>query len=166
MRKGGNAVSMVWVPSQGSFELGRRAKEAARQATEQATEQGRTPQGQFQQARSTIINNAKAVGATRTLPNGVGNYSKEMDTALPGKHTRILYDGLKRKEASIFAQLRTGMARLNTYLHQIGAAESDQCECRQAREILFRYTRWDAYRTQMLAQTDKLHLTRRNGDQI
>jgi hypothetical protein len=48
-----------------------------------------------------------------------------MDTALPGKHTRILYNSLKGKEASILAQLQTGMARLNGYLHQIRAAESD-----------------------------------------
>ena len=39
LRKGGNSISMIWVPSQGSFELSRRAKEVARQATEQ----GRTP---------------------------------------------------------------------------------------------------------------------------
>ena len=123
LRKGGNSVSMTWVPSQGSFELGKRAKEAARQATEQ----GRTPQGQCQQAKSTIINNAIATRVTRTLPDGVGKYSREMDTALPGKHTRTLYDGLKRREASLLAQLRTGMARLNGYLHRIRAAESDQC---------------------------------------
>ena len=39
LRKGDNSISMIWVPSQGSFELGRRAKEAARQATEP----GQTP---------------------------------------------------------------------------------------------------------------------------
>lgn len=119
---------------------------------------------------------------TRILPDGVGKYSKEMDTALPGKHTRTLYDSLKRREASVLAQLRTGMARLNGYLYRIGAAESDQCACGQAREtvkhFLFRCTRWDAYRTQMLAQTDtrrgnlsfylggKHHLTQRHGHQI
>ena len=154
LRKGGNSISMVWVPSQGSFELGRRAKEAARQATEQ----GRTPQGQCYQAKSTIINNARANRATRSLPDGVGKYSRELDTALPGNHTRTLYDSLKRREASVLSQLRTGMARLNGYLHQIGAVESDQCECGQTREtvkhFLFRCTRWDSYRTQMLAQTE------------
>jgi len=154
LRKGGNSISMIWMPSQGSFELDRRAKEAARQANEQ----GRTPQGQCQQAKSTIINIAIAKGETRTLPDGVGKYSRDLDTALPGKHTRILYDGLKRREASVLAQLRTGMARLNGYLHRIGAAESDQCQCGQAREtvkhFLFRCTRWDTHRTQMLAQTN------------
>jgi hypothetical protein len=154
LRKGGNSISMIWIPSQESFELSRRAKEAARQATES----GRTPQEQCRQAKSTIINNAIAKEETRTLPDGVGKYSKEMDTALPGKHTRTLYDAFKRREASVLAQLRTGMARLNGYLHRIGAVESDQCQCSQAREtvkhFLFRCARWDAYRTQMLAQTD------------
>ncbi|KAH9203824.1 hypothetical protein DL95DRAFT_230745, partial [Leptodontidium sp. 2 PMI_412] len=117
LRKGGNSVSMMWILSQGSFELGSRAKEAARKATEL----GQTLQRQYLQAKSTIINNAIAKEETRTLPDGVGKYSKEMDTALPGKHTRILYDNLKRKEASVLAQLRTGMARLNEYLHRIGA---------------------------------------------
>ena len=154
LRKGGNSISIVWVPSQGNFDLGKRAKEAARQATEQ----DRAPQGQYQQAKSTVINNVIARGKARTLPDGVGKYSREIDTALPGKHTRTLYDALKRREASVLAQLRTGMARLNGYLHQIGAAESDQCECGQAREtvkhFLFRCTRWEEHRTQMLAQTD------------
>jgi hypothetical protein len=154
LRKGGNSISMTWIPAQGSFELGKRAKEAARQATEQ----GRTPQGQCHQAKTTIINNARTKRETRTLPDGVGKYSREMDTALPGKHTRTLYDSLKRREANVLAQLRTGMARLNGYLYRIGAAESDQCECGQAREtikhFLFRCTRWDSHRTQMLAQTD------------
>jgi hypothetical protein len=155
LRQGGNRVHIAWVPSQGDFELGKKAKEAA----QQATEQGRSPSGRPQQAKSTTINVAKATQREqRILPDGVGRYSREMDTALPGKHTRTLYDAFKRKEAEILAQLRTGMVRLNRYLHQIGAVESDQCACGQAAEtikhFLFRCTRWEAYRTQMLEQTD------------
>ena len=81
-----------------------------------------------------------------------------MDTALPGKHTRTLYDSFKRREASVLAQLRTGMARLNGYLYQIGVAESDLCICGQAREtvehFLFECTRWDTQRTKILAWTN------------
>ena len=154
LRRGGNSISMMWVPAQGGFDLSTKAKEAARRATAQ----GRLPQEHFYQARSTVINRARAARKARTLPEGVGKYSREMDTALPGKHTRTLYDGLQRREASILAQLRTGMARLNGYLYNIGATPTDQCDCGQAREsirhFLFRCTRWDAYRTQMLTQTD------------
>ena len=79
-----------------------------------------------------------------------------MDAALPGKHTRSLYDGLKRSEASTLAQLRTGMARLNGYLHRIGAAESNICPCGVAKEtvkhFIFLCSKWDSHRRQLLRQ--------------
>jgi hypothetical protein len=154
LRQGGNRVRIAWVPTQ-EFELGKKAKGAARQATEQ----GRTPRGQAYQAKSTTVNRVRAKQRGKeALPEGVGKYSTRMDTALPGKHTRILYDSFNRLGASTLAQLRTGMARLNGYLHRIGAAESDQCACGQAREtvehFLFRCTKWSTYRAQMLQQTD------------
>jgi len=55
----------------------------------------------------------------------VGRYSKRIDTALPGKHTRLLYDHLSQKEAGVLAQLRTGIVKLNIYLYQIIAASLD-----------------------------------------
>jgi hypothetical protein len=52
----------------------------------------------------------------------------------------------------------TGIAQLNGYSRKTGASESDLCVCGQAREtvkhFLFRCTRWDAQRRQLLAQTD------------
>jgi hypothetical protein len=94
----------------------------------------------------------------RKLIERVGEYTRKLDVALPGKHTRLLYDSFKRVEASILAQLRTGMIRLNGYLHRIGASETDQCTCSQAREtvehFLFRCSRWDQYRERMLQQTE------------
>jgi hypothetical protein len=38
------------------------------------------------------------------------------------------------EEASVLAQLRTGIARLNGYLHRIREAPTDQCTCNQATE--------------------------------
>jgi hypothetical protein len=82
----------------------------------------------------------------------MGKYTTEMDRALPGKHKKLLYDSFKCTEAIILAQLRTGMARLNEYLHRIGASESDQCACGQASEslkhFLFQCTQWDRQRHQ------------------
>ncbi len=72
----------------------------------------------------------------RKLPEDAGKFSKAMDTALPGKHTRELYDKLKRRAASVLAQLRTGMSRLSGFLGRIGAAESDQYACGHARETV------------------------------
>jgi hypothetical protein len=70
----------------------------------------------------------------RGLPKGVGKYTVEMDKALLGKHVKQLYDNFKHPEASILAQLRTGKARLNGYLHKIKAAETDIWACGQATE--------------------------------
>jgi hypothetical protein len=83
----------------------------------------------------------------------VGGFSKRVDKALPGKHTKVLYDGLKRREADTLSQLRTGMARINSYLSRIGAVESDLCDCGRATEtmehFLFRCSKWDAQREGM-----------------
>jgi ribonuclease HI len=157
LRERDNSISMVWVPSQGNFDLIGKAKQAAREATKQ----GRILSGQCYQAKSTTINlTIAAQWEGRNLPERIGKYSREMDIALPGKHTRIIYDTLKKKEATILAQLRTGMARLNGYLYMIGVAESDLCVCERAKEtikhFLFRCTRWEQQRTTyMLEQSDR-----------
>lgn len=146
---------MRWYPSQGDFKLGKKAKQAAKESTTQ----GSLFQRKFNLAMTTVQNNAmKTQQRTRTLPPGVGKYSKRMDSALPGKHTRDLYDQLNKEEASTLAQLRTGMTRLNDYLYRIGAVESEKCDCGHAKEtvehFLFRCTKWAAFRTEMLLQTD------------
>ncbi|KIX04163.1 uncharacterized protein Z518_07717 [Rhinocladiella mackenziei CBS 650.93] len=41
-----------------------------------------------------------------------GQYTKQLDRAFPGMHTRRIYDGLKREEAQIVAELRTGKVAL------------------------------------------------------
>ena len=121
------------------------------------------PEGRVQNQRpgmkSTMLNAARAKrGTTRSLPEKVGMHSKRVDSALPGKHTRRLYDRLPWKEASVLAQVRTGMATLNSYLHRIDAAPTDLCDCGQARgtveHILFRCTKWTAFQTEMLQCTE------------
>ncbi|KAM6513243.1 hypothetical protein FALCPG4_18928 [Fusarium falciforme] len=155
LRENGNKVSIAWIASGGDFELARVAKEAARRSTKQGCLPKRLP---FR-ARSTTLSIAEAERqSTERLPEGVGKYSKKVDSALPGKHTRKLYDLLTWKEARVLAQLRTGMARLNGYLYQIGAATTYQCPCGQAKEtvdhFLFRCLKWTSYRAQMLQCTD------------
>ncbi|EAQ84441.1 hypothetical protein CHGG_08455 [Chaetomium globosum CBS 148.51] len=153
-RQRGNSVNFLWIPAEIDFALGSDAKAAA----QRASKQGRTPDSQIPQAKSTAMRLAmERQRATRVLPVSVGKFSKAMDAALPGKHTRHLYDKLKRKEACVLAQLRTGMARLNGFLSRIGAVESDLCACGQAREsvehFLFRCVRWTALREDMLQCT-------------
>ena len=155
LRKRGNAVTVMWLPSGEEDELLKLAKEKAKMASRQ----GSSPQTQPPGMRSTTLNIARSKrDTTRSLPEKIGKHSKKVDAALPGKHTRDLYDRLSRKEASVLAQLRTGMARLNAYLYRIEVAPSDQCACGQAREtvehFLFRCRKWAAHRAEMLQCTD------------
>ena len=155
LRREGNTMTVVWLPTGEDDQLWTRAKETAKADIRQDAE----PQIPQRRMRSTTLNLARAKrGTTRSLPEKVGKLSKKVDVALPGKHTRQLYDQLTRKEASVLAQLRTGIARLNSYLFLIKAAPSDQCACGQAREtvehFLFRCRRWTTHRTEMLRCTD------------
>jgi hypothetical protein len=51
------------------------------------------------------------------------------DTALPGKHTRTLYGRLKRSEAALLVQLRTGHTGLNSYVQMVRLIDSNVCGC-------------------------------------
>jgi hypothetical protein len=148
-------VAVIWAPAHEEIKLKKIAKEKAQKAT--------GPEARLQTQRSgmksTMLHAARAKrGTTRCLPEKVGVHSKKVDIALPGKHTRRLYDKLPWKEASVLAQLRTGMARLNSYLHRINAAPTDLCTCGQAREtvehFLFQCTKWTAFRMEMLQCTE------------
>jgi ribonuclease HI len=148
-------IIVVWLPSGEDDELWTCAKEKAKEATRQ----GKEPQTPVPRARSTTLSVARAKrGTTSSLPDKVGKFSKRVDTALPGKHTQQLYNQCTWKEATVLAQLRTGIARLNSYLVLIKAAPSDQCDCGEAREtvehFLFRCKRWTEHRKEMLQCTE------------
>ena len=154
LRKHENRINNCWVPTSEDNQLLGLAKEQARTATQEDS----TPQAQVPRVKSTTLNISRSQAVPKNcLPENVGKHSKRVDAALPGKHTRQLYDRLSWKEASVLAQLRTGMARLNGYLYRINVAESDQCACGQAREtvehFLFRCQRWTTHRTEMLQCT-------------
>ncbi|KAF7520275.1 hypothetical protein G7054_g12831 [Neopestalotiopsis clavispora] len=127
------------------------AKEAARKATLA----GSSPSVKPFRAKSTTLNNArKRLSRTDAPPDTIGAFSKRIDTALPGCHTRQLYDALSWKEASVLVQLRTGMARLNYYLAQIGAVSSPECDCGHAKETVEHFVlhcrNWTSYRKDLL----------------
>lgn len=96
----------------------------------------------------------KQLSQHQAISNRVGATIKKIDTALPGKHTKGLYQLLSKADASALAQMRTGANRLNSYLFRIGAAESALCACCRAPEtvkhFLFTCTRWDTQRRQLL----------------
>uniref|UniRef100_A0A093VEU3 Retrovirus-related Pol polyprotein from type-1 retrotransposable element R1 n=1 Tax=Talaromyces marneffei PM1 TaxID=1077442 RepID=A0A093VEU3_TALMA len=143
-----NAINAIWVPAHTDMDVQIRAKSEARKSTETECQ----PEIQPFQAKSTAVKLALAKQRQEwALPASIGKYSKAIDIALPGKHTRSLYDRLNRKEAETLAQLRTGMTRLNSYLNRIGAV--DLCACGQASETvehyLFRCTKWTTKREDM-----------------
>jgi hypothetical protein len=154
LQRNGNHVNILWVPTSKDNKLLGLAKEQARTATQKDA----APQESVPRMKSTTLNLARSqAAASNQLPENVGRQVKRVDAALPGKHTRQLYDRLSWKEASVLAQLRTGMARLNGYLYRINVAETDQCPCGQAREtvehVLFRCRTWTAHRTEMMQCT-------------
>jgi hypothetical protein len=156
LRGDGNRVNPIWPPFNGELEIQKIAKMSARHATEPYI----TPRRGATKAKATILSRTRAdLRSERKLPNGVGRHSRKVDSALPGKHTRLLYDRLSWKEASVLAQLRTGMARLNGYLYQIRAAPTDKCPCGQAKEtvehFLFRCAKWVRQRKEMLQCTEE-----------
>ena len=111
----------------------------------------------FPSAKATVLRNALGKGEATPIPPHVGWFSRELDQALPGAHTKTLYDTLRRKEAAALIQLQTGMSRLNGYLHGIRTTHSDLCQSGTARgtvkHFLFRCPRWDNLRVDLLSQT-------------
>ncbi|KAJ5909062.1 hypothetical protein N7495_001744 [Penicillium taxi] len=124
LRRNGNQINIRWISKSEDNKLLGLAKEQARVATqEDALLQERVPR-----MKSTTLNIARSQAVpSNDLPVNVGRHAKRVDAALPGKHTQQLYDRLSWKEASVPAQLRTGMARLNGYLYGINVADTDQC---------------------------------------
>jgi hypothetical protein len=88
----GITTTVVWLPSQVESDILKLAKAKAKSATRP----GAIPQLQLPSMQSTTLNITHSKqGTTRSLPEKVRKHSKRIDTALPGKHTRRLYDSLQ-----------------------------------------------------------------------
>ncbi|KAF5256557.1 hypothetical protein FOXYS1_12962 [Fusarium oxysporum] len=93
----GNVMAVIWMPTSAEHKLLKIVKEEARGAARDDA----IPALKFPRMRSTTLNMARLSQRTsRHLPDNVGKFSKRVDAALPGKHTRLLYDSLSRREAS------------------------------------------------------------------
>ncbi|KID81208.1 Ribonuclease H domain protein [Metarhizium guizhouense ARSEF 977] len=150
-----NGLLVVWIPASEDNMLLQLAKREARKASEE----GATADKRFPGTKSTIFNLEKRkLKAERSLPGDVGKHSKRVDAALPGEHTRQLYDDRPWVERNVLAQMRMDMSRLNNSLYRIKAAPSRQCACGHEAEtvahFLFRCTRWSTYRTEMYKCTE------------
>jgi ribonuclease HI len=160
--KNKNGVLVFWIPSSDQNDLLQLAKRAARKATKE----GAIPEKRFPSMKSTTLNiERKKIIGERSLPDRVGKYSKRVDAALPGQHTRQLYDNRPWIERNALAQMRTDMTRLNNSLYRIHATPSRLCACGREPEtvahFLFRCTQWEEHRTKMhqCTQTNRGNLS-------
>jgi ribonuclease HI len=149
-------ITIQWLPASNEEEGAQLAKAAASYATREGwtinpprwaktqlkSTTWRLARESLQQARIKQFNQSTG-----------GKYTKALDSALPGKHTRMLYDQLTRIQAATLVQLRTGHNRLNTFLHRIGSTDSNLCNCTDGPEtvehFLFYCARWDHLRDEM-----------------
>lgn len=141
--KQGLTVRLQWVPAH-TMVIG---DEVADQLAKRATE------GELEEIKGLTITSAlkKMKDAWKTNDT-TSKYT--IDSALPGNHTKSLYDERPYNEAAILCQLRTGKSRLNEYLAKIQAVESSQCECtgnasETVRHFLFECSRWDQHREKL-----------------
>ncbi|KAJ2891331.1 hypothetical protein MKZ38_000562 [Zalerion maritima] len=87
-----------------------------------------------------------------------GQFTKEIDKAIPQKYTKALYSYLSREDAAILTQLRTSKCRLNYYLAKINASPIDLCEYGEpetVRHFLIKCPRWDTERQALKQAADK-----------
>jgi hypothetical protein len=157
-------VVFAWAPVSSIFELGQKAKELAQRSTDEgraARDRPRLTKRMVQSAQQRLIQ------ATSKLPTTVGEIVRRIDAAWPGSHIRRMYDSLSKRQASVLAQLRTGMTLLNGYLHDIKAVETNVCGCGEAVEsrehFIFHCTRWSEQQEILGAWTGEEDLSRLLG---
>ena len=82
----------------------------------------------------------------RSIPNTVEKCIRDLDKALPGPHTKDIYDALSKEDGSIMSRMRTGYIQLNQFLARVRAIKSATCSWGEAlespRHFLFRCRLW------------------------
>ena len=148
-------ISLHWVPGHEGIMGNERANELAQLATADIQP---VPSPAEVVPISVIYARGKAARYTPKQEEfygaKTGKFLQRVDKALPGKHTKKLYNSLNRADAAILAQLRTNISRLNTYLHRIKVAETDRCDCgalETVQHFLFLCPRWRQQRQGMKA---------------
>jgi hypothetical protein len=142
--RGGPRIKVQWVPKKDLiFDEAKEAAQLAKVAT--ASELSPMHEQSLSAARRQAYQLIKK--STRKLNN-------HLDTALPGKHTKEMYDQLTGKQATVLCQLRTGMSRLNNYLSKIKASDTALCECSNSEvettaHYLFECPRWEEHRDEL-----------------
>ena len=147
-KRGGPKIRIRWTPASAEVQGNREAARLAKEATSEPLR----PLWDISQTEIMKKADGLIVRTSRWL-------NQDLDTALPEKHTKAIYDQLTAKEAAVLCQLRTGKNRLNSYLATIEAKESDRCECDMEREetvahFLFECPQWETQRRALRGEDD------------
>jgi exonuclease III/ribonuclease HI len=131
----GKDIRLSWIPRRFDIPGAKEAAKLARATTTTESQVTARPwvNGSSKSAVRRSLRNA-LITASHAKEWTTGRHLKTIDTALPGKHVRLLYDTLSRAEAQTLAQLRTGHSRLRRFLTTIGAMADNQCVCGQGKE--------------------------------
>ena len=120
LRVEGHKLQIKWVPGHAKVEGNEKANAAARMATKKSGNQREAPATTsvpFPLFKATLLAAARAYYKTIQLDTKFGKYTRNLDHAVPGKHTKVLYNRLNRQEAEILCQVRTDKSRLNASLY-------------------------------------------------
>ncbi len=147
------SICYQWCPGHSKVPGNEEAHGLSRKATEPGSVIQLTPASKVQLLAS-VLGAAKSVKleqrAEKFYATKVGRFTKSFGKALPGPHTRLLYNGRVKLHANVLCQLRSGINRLNKYLAKINAVEIEQCKCDRGEEsvdhFLFRCPRWSSFR--------------------
>lgn len=151
----GFQIQLRWTPSGPAIQQVTQAKELAIQATET----GVMPSTPMQAAPETwrlVRGKLDRQAREEFITERWGRWTRLLDAALPGKHTKFLYDNLPRPQAAVLAQLRTGHIPLNNYLQRVRHLDGNSCGCGEdddegetVQHFLFRCPKWELLRQEM-----------------
>lgn len=148
----GNKIAIRWVPSH----EGVKGNERAHALVKSTTKEGAVPELPPHRLYSSVWRWAKTMVHSNPTYNTstTGRFTRELDQALPGNHTRILYNSLSFADAQMLAQLRSGRCRLNYYLNKINATDSPNCnQCNEPETVehfLIKCPNWAAERSPLV----------------
>jgi ribonuclease HI len=148
---------LAWSPGHKGIPGNEKANTVARQATAVQGEPTAPVDERIRELKGVLQLMEKDRSDNPTLTRrhrNVGQYTWQLDRALPGKHTLALYN-ISSEEASVLIQMRTGHCRLNQSLHRLRIVDTADCQCGEGEEsiqyVLLHCPRWTAARAELQA---------------
>jgi hypothetical protein len=130
---------LAWSPGHKGIPSNEKANTVARQATAVQGEPSAPVDERIQELKGVLqlIEKDRSDNPTLTRRHrNVGQYTWQLDQALPGKHTLALYGNISSEEASVLIQARTGHGRLNKSLYRLKIADTADCQCGEGEESI------------------------------